>query len=51
MPCQWEGNNILILDLYLIEPPYNTVRLTNTNADPSSLKRIERMVSNLNYIL
>eukprot|EP01035_Chromulina_nebulosa_P019412 gene19412-25287_t len=43
-PCRWDGNIMIILDTFLIEPPYNSVKASpdqKSSTDEAGLKRIE----------
>lgn len=42
--CKWQDKSILILDEYIIQPPYETVQLL-PGKDGASLERISKMVS------
>jgi hypothetical protein len=47
LPCRWDGNNMIILEAYVIaSPDYIVVTpLPDQATDISALKRLEKMVS------
>lgn len=40
-PTKWDGTNIIILDVYVIEAPYTTVRIIS-GSDGSGLERVAK---------
>lgn len=44
--CSWRGNSIILLEEYIIEPPYTSVKvLPGASGDAAALDRLSKIVS------
>lgn len=44
--CSWRGNSIILLEEYIIEPPYTSVKvLPGATGDAAALDRLSKIVS------
>jgi hypothetical protein len=43
-PCAWQDNSIVVLDEYVIDPPYTTI-VVKPGRDGSGIDRLSKIVS------